>query len=106
MYGLKLLHINSEIELIEETPANLADLLMNDEIDLGLIPVAAIPQLKQYFIAGDYCISTESESATELADRLANHWDVKADLLLGNNVLAHVNPLFILNKTYPGISIF
>src|SRR5258706_7788994 len=27
---------------------------------------------------------------TELADRLANHWDVKADLLSGNNVLAHV----------------
>jgi C-methyltransferase C-terminal domain/Putative zinc binding domain/Methyltransferase domain len=26
----------------------------------------------------------------ELADRLANHWEVKADLLLGNNVLAHV----------------
>jgi SAM-dependent methyltransferase len=26
----------------------------------------------------------------ELADRLANTWDVKADLLLGNNVLAHV----------------
>ena len=27
---------------------------------------------------------------TELADRLSNHWDVRADLLLGNNVLAHV----------------
>jgi hypothetical protein len=27
---------------------------------------------------------------TELADRLSSHWDVKADLLLGNNVLAHV----------------
>src|SRR5437868_9830239 len=26
----------------------------------------------------------------ELADRLVDHWDVKADLLLGNNVLAHV----------------
>jgi len=26
----------------------------------------------------------------ELADRLANHWEVNADLLLGNNVLAHV----------------
>ncbi len=26
----------------------------------------------------------------ELADRLANTWDVKADVLLGNNVLAHV----------------
>ena len=27
---------------------------------------------------------------SELADRFRNHWDVKADLLLGNNVLAHV----------------
>ena len=26
----------------------------------------------------------------ELAERLSGHWDVKADLLLGNNVLAHV----------------
>ena len=26
----------------------------------------------------------------ELADRFANNWDVKADLLVGNNVLAHV----------------
>ncbi len=26
----------------------------------------------------------------ELADRFSNNWDVKADLLLGNNVLAHV----------------
>jgi hypothetical protein len=27
---------------------------------------------------------------SELADRFSNNWDVKADLLLGNNVLAHV----------------
>jgi len=28
--------------------------------------------------------------SAELADRFRNHWEVKADLLLGNNVLAHV----------------
>lgn len=28
--------------------------------------------------------------SAELADRFRNHWDVKANLLLGNNVLAHV----------------
>ncbi|MES2777466.1 MAG: class I SAM-dependent methyltransferase [Bacteroidota bacterium] len=28
--------------------------------------------------------------SAELADNFANNWDVKADLLLGNNVLAHV----------------
>jgi chorismate dehydratase len=64
VYGLKLPPINKEIELIEEIPARLAELLMNDEIDLGLIPVAIIPQLKEYFFAGDYCIGTETEVAS------------------------------------------
>ncbi len=64
MYGLKLPPISDEIELTEDTPARLAELLMNNEIDIGLIPVAVIPQLKEYFIAGDYCIGTESEVAS------------------------------------------
>lgn len=64
VYGLKLAPIADEIELIEETPARLAELLMNDEIDLGLIPVVAIPELKEHYIVGDYCIGTETEVAT------------------------------------------
>lgn len=64
IYGLKLPPINEEIILIEETPARLAELLIHDEIDLGLIPVAVIPQLKKYFISSDYCIGTETEVAS------------------------------------------
>jgi chorismate dehydratase len=64
IYGLKLPPINAGIELIEETPARLAELLILDEIDLGLIPVSVIPELKEYFIAGDYCIGTETEVAS------------------------------------------
>jgi chorismate dehydratase len=64
VYGLKKGTIRNEIELIEDTPAALAELLINDRIDLGLIPVAAIPQLKEYHIASDYCIATETEVAT------------------------------------------
>jgi chorismate dehydratase len=64
VYGLKLPPIADEIELIEETPARLAELLVDDQIDVGLIPVAVIPELKQYFIAGDYCIGTETEVAS------------------------------------------
>jgi chorismate dehydratase len=64
VYGLKLPPIKDEIELIEETPARLADLLMNKEIDVGLVPIAAIPQMNKYFIAGDYCIGTETEVAS------------------------------------------
>ena len=64
VYGLKLPPISNEIDLMEETPARLADLLLSDEIDVGLVPVAIIPELKEYFIVGDYCIGTETEVAS------------------------------------------
>jgi len=64
VYGLKLPPISQEIELIEENPARLADLLVANEIDVGLVPVAIIPKLKEYFIVGDYCIGTETEVAS------------------------------------------
>lgn len=63
-YGLKLTPIADEIELIEDTPAALAELLRLNQIDLGLVPIAAIPDLKEYYIVGDYCIGTETEVAT------------------------------------------
>ena len=64
LYGLQLPPINQQIELIEDHPAHLAAMLVKDEIDLGLIPVAAIPRLSEYFIVGDYCIGTEGEIAS------------------------------------------
>ena len=64
IYGLKLPPINSQIELLEDTPAQLADMLKNNEIDLGLIPVASISDLEEYYLIGDYCIGTEGEAAS------------------------------------------
>ena len=64
IYGLKLPPISNEIDLIEENPAALAELLKNDEVDVGLIPVAVIPELNEWHIVGDHCIGTETEVAT------------------------------------------
>ena len=64
MYGLTRPTINEQIELIGDYPARLADRLMKDEIDVGLVPVAVIPQLTSYHIVGDYCIGTEGEIAS------------------------------------------
>ena len=64
IYGLKLEPIASRIELVEDNPAELAEMLKNNEIDLGLIPVAAIPELKESYLSGDYCIGTEGEAAS------------------------------------------
>ena len=64
IYGLEKEPISEMIELIGAYPAKLAQMLANDEIDVGLIPVAAIPQLNSYHIVGNYCIGTEGEIAS------------------------------------------
>ncbi|WP_346236496.1 menaquinone biosynthesis protein [Niabella insulamsoli] len=64
IYGLQRLPIKDEITLIEAHPAALADMLMKHEIDLGLVPVAIIPQLDQYYINGNYCIGAIGDVAS------------------------------------------
>jgi chorismate dehydratase len=64
MYGLEKEPINSRIELIGDYPAKVAAMLINNEIDVGLIPVAVIPELKEYHIIGNHCIGTEGEIAS------------------------------------------
>ena len=64
IYGLERSPVKDQIELVGAYPSRLAEMLANDEIDLGLIPVAAIPELPNYHIIGNYCIGTEGEIAS------------------------------------------
>ena len=64
IYGLERPPIKDKIELVGAYPAKLAQMLATGEIDLGLIPVAAIPQLPTWHLVGDYCIGTEGEIAS------------------------------------------
>lgn len=52
------------MEIIEEYPAKIAAMLLNDEIDAGLVPVAIIPKLREYYIISDYCIGAERAVAS------------------------------------------
>ena len=64
LYGLQQDPIREKIELISSYPSKLAEMLLNNEIDVGLIPVAAIPDLPVHHIVGDYCIGAEGEIAS------------------------------------------
>jgi chorismate dehydratase len=64
IYGFEQGMMRDEVELIPDYPARIAGMLVNDEIDLGLVPVAIIPRLKESFIISDYCIGTEGEVAS------------------------------------------
>jgi len=64
IYGLERPPVIGRIDLIGDYPANIARMLRDGTIDLGLIPVAVLPQLPEYHIVGDYCIGTEGEIAS------------------------------------------
>lgn len=64
LYGINLSGLRDRIELIEEYPSKIAGMLLNDEIDVGLVPVAIIPKMKQSYIITDYCIGAVREVAS------------------------------------------
>lgn len=49
----------SEIELILDYPANIAKSLLDSDIDIGLVPVAIIPLMKEHYIITDYGIACD-----------------------------------------------
>jgi chorismate dehydratase len=53
-----------QIDLVEEYPAKVAGMLLNDEVDIGLVPVAIIPKMKEHHIISDFCIGAEGEVAS------------------------------------------
>jgi chorismate dehydratase len=53
-----------KIELVEDYPSQIASMLLNDEIDIGLVPVAIIPRMKEAHMITDYCIGADGEVAS------------------------------------------
>ena len=64
IYGLEQGMMKDEIELVVDYPSRIASQLINNEIDAGLVPVAIIPHLKEYYIISDYCIGCDGEVAS------------------------------------------
>lgn len=58
LYGIKKHSVFNEIELIEDYPSKIAQMLIDDEVDIGLIPVAATLRLNEWYIDSDYCIGS------------------------------------------------
>ena len=64
LYGIHRSSLMQQIELTEDYPAKIAQQLIDGDIDVGLVPVAIIPRLKEHFIISDYCIGTTDEVAS------------------------------------------
>jgi chorismate dehydratase len=64
VYGFEKGMMSEAIELVFDFPSNIAQKLLNDEIDIGLVPVAVLPLMKAYHIIGDFCIGCDGAVAS------------------------------------------
>ena len=58
LYGLIKSGLSKEIDLQLDIPSECARKLASAEVDMGLVPVAVIPELTNPHIISDYCIGT------------------------------------------------
>ena len=64
IYGIEKGMIKEEAELLIDYPSKIASMLLEDEIDVGLVPVAIIPEMKEHHIVSDYCIGSVGKVAS------------------------------------------
>lgn len=64
VYGLQRFPVKDDIILRVDHPARIGEQLVRGEVDLGLIPVALIPEMKEHHIISDYCIGAEGPVAS------------------------------------------
>lgn len=63
-YGFEKGMMKEEVELLFDYPSNIAAALLNGSIDIGLVPVAVIPEMEQHHIIGDHCIAADGPVAS------------------------------------------
>jgi chorismate dehydratase len=56
LHGIKNTPVIDQIDLSLDIPADCAQKLIDDKVDIGLIPVAAALNLAEWHIVSDYCI--------------------------------------------------
>jgi chorismate dehydratase len=64
LYGIERASLISDIELVIDYPSRIAAMLLTGEIDIGLVPVAVIPEMAAFYINGDYCIGSDGPVAS------------------------------------------
>jgi chorismate dehydratase len=64
IYGFQNGLMKEQVDLIQDYPANIAALLLKKEIDIGLVPVAVIPEMTTSYIISNYCIGCNKEVAS------------------------------------------
>ncbi len=64
VYGFEHGMMAEKVNLKIDYPSRIATMLLENTIDVGLVPVAIIPEMKEHYIISDYCIGCDGEVAS------------------------------------------
>jgi len=104
IYGFENGMMKEEVDLLIDYPSNIAAMLLNDEIDIGLVPVAVIPEMKKQYIISDYCIGSDGEVASVCLFSEVPLYDIET-ILLDYQSRTSVALLKLLIKEYWKINV-
>lgn len=105
LYGLNHSALKQDTDVWLDYPSAIAKALLEGEIDIGLVPVAIIPLMKEYHIISDYCIGCDgpvgsvcifSDVPLEETNRLLLDYQSRTSVALAGILLKHhwkLNPV-------------
>ncbi|MDB4534492.1 menaquinone biosynthesis protein [Vicingaceae bacterium] len=103
LYGINNSEIKDQLDLSLDIPSDCAKKLLSGDVDLGLVPVAILPQIKEYHIVSDYCIGAVGD-----VDSVALYSDVPLNriesIYLDYQSKTSINLVKVLCKEYWNIS--
>ncbi len=91
IYGLKESGFESKVILETDHPSDCASKLIAGKVDIGLIPVAALPLIKECHIITDFCIGAKG--------------NVRTVLLLSNVPFEEVNNIYLDYRSRSSINL-
>lgn len=103
IYGIKNFGLPQNFSFELNYPSICAQKLIDDEVDISLIPVAAIPKLREAFFITDYCIGAFKQVKTVLLLSDVPLGDIKV-ILLDYQSRTSVNLVQVLARKYWNIS--
>ena len=99
IYGLENDPLMDQIDLQLDIPSVCAQKLLDGNVDIGLIPVAVIPSLKEYHIISDYCIGAEGKVASVMLYSRVPLTEIK-NVLLDYQSRTSVTLVRVLSKNF------
>ena len=99
VFGLKNSGFDKKVILSTDHPADCAAKLISNIVDIGLIPVAALPRLSEYHIISDFCIGTNGSVKTVMLLSRSS-FDKINTVYLDYRSLTSVNLVRVLSKYY------